>query len=379
MRIAFTVLSALLLLAACGSQQEETVTETDSPDTLELAVTDTIGVLMGDSTLMFGSISWAEHHPDGNILILDGMKSQISVFSPDLELEAVHGRHGSGPGEFQYPRYFAVLSNGNIAVSDWGAHTVTILNPDFTYLETVEGFYPIAPAEIVPGAMEGYVGGGMDLLPSDSEAGFDGSTYVGLWLNESEPVVRYESFPLDVTVESNGEETDVNVDNVDGVFDTDPFGNVYVAIRSDSTYTINRYTPEGELDLTIDREWERIEKTEEELQREILIESHSRSDEGGSSTNTRQELDLYPWHNAISVITTDENGYLWVGQGYTSYPVFRVFDPTGELVRIVSIPDLDGVYGLDYSFRHGLLAYDYAPEDYPKVYLLEPIGGEVLP
>lgn len=46
---------------------------------------------------------------------------------------------------------------------------------------------------------------------------------------------------------------------------------------------------------------------------------------------------------------------------------------------IVSIPDLDGVRGLEFPLRNGLLAYDSAPDDYPKVYLLASVNGEELP
>ena len=362
--IAFSI---VLLAAACGTPDEPQVTEAAPADTLVLSVTDTIGVLMGDSTLMFGMISGACYNPLGNILILDAMKACLSVFSPQGELLEVHGRNGSGPGEYHYPRYFAVLADSSIAIADWGVNTVTILDPDYSYRETIEGFYPVAPAYIRSGTGSGFVGGGMELHPSDSEAGYNGTTFVGMWEGGYEPSLKYREFPLDITVESNGEDASVNVDNVDAVLETDILGNVYVAVRTDSTYRIDRYTPEGVLDLTIEQEWERIAKTEEELQEEVLIESHSRHDDGSTSAHMRTEEDVYPWKNAISTINTDDNGNLWVGQGYTSMPVFNVYDTRGELIRVVSIPDLNGTRGIEFSFRNGLLAYDSAPEDYPKV------------
>ena len=371
MKITVIAFSLILFAAACGTPDEPQVTGPAPADTLVLSVTDTIGVLMGDSTLMFGSISGACYHPDGTILILDAMKACLKVFSPDCELLAEHGRNGSGPGEYQYPRYFAVLADSSIAIADWGVNTVTILNPDYSYRETIEGFYPIAPAYICPGRGSSFVAGGMKLQPSDSEAGYDGSTFVGLWDGGSESTVEYTSFPLDIQVESNGESVSVNVDNVDATLTTDIYGNVYVAVRTDSTYRIDRYTPEGVPDLTIEQEWTRIAKNEDELQEEVLIESHSRHDDGSTSAHMTTVEDVYPWKNAISTLNTDDNGNLWVGQGYTSMPVFNVYDTRGELIRVVSIPGLDGVRGLEFSLRNGLLAFDSAPEDYPKVYLLE--------
>lgn len=374
MKTAFVGFSFILALiaTACGPREETPSDGSESVDTLHLSVADTIGVLMGDSTLMFGTISNACYHPDGSILVLDGMKAGISVFSPQGDLLAVHGRKGSGPGEYQYPRFMTVLADGSIAVSDWGVNTLVVLNPDFSYRETIEGFYPVAPGFLCAAADSGYVAGAMRLQPSDSEAGYEGCTFLGWWNESNEPSFEYLEYPLDISVESDGENTSVNVQNVDAVFDTDPAGNVYVAIRSDSTYRIDRYTRNGVLDLTITQDWQRIAKTEEELQREIIVESHSRSGDGSTSSRMRSEEDVYPWHNAISVIKTDDQGNLWVGQGYTSMPVFHVYDSSGKLTMVVSIPELEGVTGLDYSFRNGLLAYDYAPEEYPKVYLLEP-------
>ncbi len=103
----------------------------------------------------------------------------------------------------------------------------------------------------------------------------------------------------------------------------------------------------------------------------MLNEGLSRSDEGSTTVRREEIEDVDPFHLAIGTLSTDWNGNVWVGQGYTSIPTFEVYDEAGALLKVVTIPDLEGVRGLRFCFLNGMLAYDYAPIDYPKIYLLD--------
>ena len=52
-------------------------------------------------------------------------------------------------------------------------------------------------------------------------------------------------------------------------------------------------------------------------------------------------------------------------------PDCRLYNDAGVLLRAVTIPELEGIRGLQFCFLNGMLAYDYAPVDYPKIYLLD--------
>jgi hypothetical protein len=67
-------------------------------DTVEVRVADTLGVLAGDSTLVFGTITQASWGDDGNLYVLDGQLSRLAVFGPGLGFERFVGRLGAGPG-----------------------------------------------------------------------------------------------------------------------------------------------------------------------------------------------------------------------------------------------------------------------------------------
>jgi hypothetical protein len=163
----------------------------------------------------------------------------------------------------------------------------------------------------------------------------------------------------------------VNVNNADCVWDSDHDGVVVFAVRSDSTYCVEMFDIEGNTTVIVEKAWERIAKTEEELALGELNESMSRSDDGGTVVRREEAEDVAPYHIAISTLNFDTEGNIWVGQGYSSVPTFEVYDMEGNRLKIVKIPELEGVRGLRFCFQGGSLAYDYAPLDYPKVYLLD--------
>jgi len=78
--------------------------ETDSNPGI-LSVEDSIGIEMGDSNYVFGSVRRVEVHPDGSILVLDWIKCTIFQFSPSGEFIRYIGRRGEGPGEFLQPGF----------------------------------------------------------------------------------------------------------------------------------------------------------------------------------------------------------------------------------------------------------------------------------
>lgn len=332
-----------------------------------LAVTDTIGVLYGDTAREFGAITDAQMTPDGRLMVLDGLKARLSIFDREGRLLRTLGRQGSGPGEFQYPRNFAQLSDGGLAITDWGGASVSFFDDSLAFEGWLQGFYPTAPVGIRPTLDGDYVGGCITLA---SGGDYSGESYIGRWSDGMQPDRVYLSHTLAIELVQVGEDVAVNVDPVEVVWDTDPSGNLFTAVMCDSLYEVVGFTPQGDTLLVIRRSWERVPKTAEELEREVYGESLSRSDEG-TSVNRREAPDPYPFHNAISSIRCDSLGRIWVGQGWTPIPTFEVYSPDGELELVAAVPDLEGVTGLNFDFLNGSLAWDFAPLDYPKVYMLE--------
>jgi len=369
MRYFMFVFMVIAAGSGCGNLRSDPVEVEDasSPDTAVFVITDTLGVLMGNEPLQFGSIADVEFSASGDIMVLDALKGKITVLTPSGEPVETIGGHGAGPGEFQYPNSFAQLYDGRIIICDFSGASLSFFNPDHSFSNALSGFYMIPPVFPCAGPDGSYYAGCMEIRAGGETEIPTGESFLGLYSEGMEPDLVLVSHPLQITVA----EGDVNVDNVQAFWDSDSEGNVFWAVSDDSTYVLVGMSPDGIEIMRVEKEWERVEKSEEELQMEIYQEGLSRSDEGSSTVNRNQVIDPYPYHPAIAGVYVDDQNRIWVEQGYTPCPVFEVYSPSGELIRIASIPELAGVDQLRYCFHGGFLAYDVAPDDYPKIYLLD--------
>ena len=133
-------------------------------DTLIIAVTDTIGVEMGDSSYVFGMLMEVAHGADGNIIALDMNRACLSVYSPDGEFISSIGSPGPGPGEFLIPIGFAVMADGGIAVSDAVARNISFFDAEGVFREVMDGFFPTPPMSIEGCPDGGFVGQSMSMV-----------------------------------------------------------------------------------------------------------------------------------------------------------------------------------------------------------------------
>lgn len=362
------LLLSLAAAVSCGAPGGGPASgEETSVDTFDLQVTDTLGVLLGDSSEMFGTISQAGYDHLGRLLVMDGARACIFVYSPQGGLTATIGRSGSGPGEFLYPRHFALLDTGGMVVCDWGAGQIVFFDSTYTYEDQISGFYPSIPMGAVPGPGGTYIASMIELEMEGEEP--TGTNTISRWGRAVEPEMDYVAWPIRIAAEANEGEVQIRIENTRLTWASSADGRLYIALQSDSTYRVEGYSPDGTLAVVMERPWERVPKTPEQMEEEVLRESLERTD-GSASVNRRPEADPSPWHVAIGSLGVDDEGNVWIEQGCTDTPTFEIRSPSGELLRVATIPGLAGVAGLRYSFRNGMLAYDSAPEDYPKVYLL---------
>lgn len=366
LQIILLVFSAVI---SCGGSEEgNVITSETGPDTIEVTVSDTLGLLFGDSAYVFGTITQASWGEDCNLYVMDGQLCRIAIFSPHRELVGYIGRPGSGPGEFQYPQSFAFLDDGGLVVADWGTGSIIFFDSTLNFTHLLTGYYPSSPRYLVPGpGGNSYVALCMEL--DDGGDVITGRSFIARYGQGMEPEHIYDSWPLMITAYGDPEDPDLSIGRVDHDFDTDLQGTVYLAERDDSTYLVEAFPADGSVDTLVMKTWERVEKTREQLERQFYEEGRSTGTEGGRISR-RTIDDIYPWLNAIGSVDVDGNGDIWVGQGYTDMPTFEVYSPSGELRFIAVIPELEGARGLEYCFRNDYLAYDRQPEDYPKVYFL---------
>ena len=365
------VLTAAFLFLSCGGEDVpgEPVGGV-STDTLLIAVVDTIGLDMGDSLYVFGSLMQAGFLPGGEILALDMQRGYINVYTPEGSHLGTIGAHGPGPGEFEIPTSFAVLPDGGVAVTDIVGRDVSFFDSARSYTRVLSGF-SFGPPNNIKGCPDGSMIG-QTMTMTFSEETVEGSQDLARWddLTSTEPSHIYSSFPIDLTVtedQGTSVRTGPTIDYAVG-----PDGNIAIVETSDTLFSLRLLDPEGSELMALYEERERVPMTQEEIDAGALGLSVIITD-GSASASTNRIEDTYPYRNIISSVGIDAENQIWIELGYGDRPFFQIFDHSGELLSTVLVDaDFDNLNRPSFVISPaGMLAFDRDPLDYPKIYLLE--------
>ena len=368
----YSLLFAVLLgLSGCGTPGEavEPVDVVAEPETLHIAIVDTIGVELGDSSFVFGTLMQVGHTPDGHILALDLQRGFINVYSQNGEHEGTIGRHGPGPGEFEVPLAFAVFPDGGIAVTDIVGRDISFFDSQFEYIDQLGGF-AFGPPMSIRGCPDGsLVGQHMSMEFTDE--GVEGSQDLSRWddLTLTEPAYTYLSNEISMTLDDQGAQVRAgpSIDYMVG-----PDGSIAIVEISDTLFSLIRLSPDGEELLSIVEERDRVPRTQEELDAGALALGIIITDGTASASSDRVE-DIYPWRNIVASVGIDAESRIWVELASEDSPVFSVFDYSGNLLFTAVVDaDFDNINRPDFVVEpDGFLAFDRDPLDYPKIYILE--------
>ncbi len=366
-----TIIASALFLAACGAENPATRISTEELEQyVSLVKTDSIGVELGDSTLVFGAVEGVVTGPDGNIAILDRAACCIRVFSPDGEfLRQISGK-GNGPGELMSNAFLTITEYGTLLVTGDGGEVLGIHAFDYTTGEWL-GSEPSFGSP--PTCLEGASGNTYMRKNLD----FDGSSgepmlVVTITLSEfgtEEPLVTFmeETVPFDPTDMAS------MVSLVWFGYDlaSDFNGHYYVAPRSSEEAVIYAYDSTGSELYALELDLEPVQRTEEELETETLILTAKAAAMGDDIP----VLEPDPWKPMIRGLEVEGHRNLWVLLGGSVQPRFRVFSPDGEFLYSASVsgeqPDGDS---WTFSFKGGLMtAWAEEPsEGFQKIWILTP-------
>ncbi len=374
MNARFFVLASVpvMIMYGCGEPHAATETDSDPVNSIphhDLIIADSIGVELGDSNYVFGSIEAVSHAENGNILVLDRAACTVLEFTPEGDFIRRMGRRGSGPGEFLNPLAMTRLGDGRIAVLDSNLGGMFTFFPDGTY----EGLALEMMGEPVlflsPSAGNTFIGTRNSWARENDE--FICTAVVACYgLGDEEPLQIFwqNSFPWDFQ--------DITPLIKNSYFArtwaSDRDGNVFVAPRSSDVYSISGFYPNGEESVTIEMEMDPVAKTRSEIEEEAYFWNRRAENMGAQGPFTYQP-DENRW--MIHSMGIDGEKRLWVRRGTETVPTFDVFDLQGDLLFTASIPDVSGERGLFWEVKFdefGILAYSLDPsEGYQKLYLLE--------
>jgi len=249
------LIAGMLLLAACGSQGQETepteagadpgqetaaTEEYSLPEAdVYLTVSDSIGVEIGDSNYVFGAITGAMFAPDGNIAVLDIQKIRVSMFDPEGKFLTSIGRQGSGPGEFLLPSGFTFLPQGDLIVSDGMGGKLVRFDSTYAHTDDLAGFFPSPPAMLAGVGPDALIGMKPDFV-QDETGMYMGFTVARWEWGQAEPSVVYcsEMEPFDPSDLSSVGESIV-------FFGAAPGTPVFTSPMSSEEYAITAWDADG--------------------------------------------------------------------------------------------------------------------------------------
>jgi hypothetical protein len=365
-------INLLLLIGGCQRPEAVLIGTNDGTETgfagFTITKVDSIGVELGDSNLVFGTIIDADFLSDGRIVLLDVIKKRVSVFSPDGDFLTSFGTEGSGPGEFMEPASIAVLTDGGICVSDVMSNKLVFFDTDFCYRKEVSGFYIQSPSSIESGSDGSAVGFQMHYF--NEEDNFLIGSRVAKWTDSSDPELEYTSRynPF-----RPGEGVTIPV----FTFATGEDGSVYCAESFEDEYTVTKFNAEGDTVFCIQEPYTPMHRTEEEMACAhwgYMLNTPGFDSDDRRAIRSTWEID--PIRGAVKSIHIDGEERLWVatGRGEHPSPQFEIYDSSGNHIYSYTTnlpPEMRWGYWKLVFGGNRFLAFDNNPEDYSRVFIYE--------
>ena len=366
----------VLAAAACGNGQPDPVIDQHAEDTgitIELLFIDSIGVELGDSNYVLGSIEASSHTVDGNILILDRPACCVREYTTGGEFVRQYGRRGTGPGEMVNPLSMTRLTDGRIVILDMQTGGLHAFSPEGEWLGVTAEIINEPILWISPAESNTFVGTHNTFEVEDGQMLV--TAVVGKYESDSkEPIRTYweNTFPfdfVDFTVL-------INEAYFANVFTSDREGNVFLAKRDTEEYSITRFDVNGEVFVEFGLDIPMAEKSEQEIIEEAEF-WNTRARNMGANAQLNYLPNPFRWK--IHSMGIDDQQRLWVRRGTEETPTLDVFDYEGNHLFTAELPGITGSPGLYWEVHvdeEGILAWSLDPLDgYQKLYILELAGG----
>ncbi len=381
MKKKFSLICTFLLLAllACGDNTEPAEAQTDDSQTSVegttgpalpgidhwLAITDSIGVEMGDSNLVFGQIVDAQFLPDGNIAVADMQKNKISIFTAEGEFVTAVGRKGSGPGEYLMLSTFEVTEDGGFIVPDVMGGKLNFYDSEYSFTDAMTGFFPTPPMMISS------VDGGFVGLKPEFEQGED-EMHMGmgiyLWTDSAAADVEYARNMILFDMNDLAATVKTMV-----FFDTDRNDNVLSAPYSTEEYIITSQSPDGEQRWQIVEDFPRVKKSDEEIAEEQEL-IRSRMVAAGTPAEMADLFQIEEYKVFVGQLEVDNMNRLWVLSSVYDTAVYRIYDcETGEFLFTAALRADEAHEDMVPSISdYGITGLDAYSDEWSRVYIIQP-------
>lgn len=357
-------LCAALCCISCQGRSPAAASSPDNRETdvFRLEVVDSIGIESGDSCYVFGDATSADFTSDGGIVILDGVNCRVSFFDSTGEFSSSLSIQGQGPGEFNSPTFLKTLPGGGYLVFGQEEKKICLYDSRMNLLD--ERLFTdaarLGPYKVYPLSDTSFVAN-FSILSADWDSV---STDILLLCGDSTTTITSRSAPYDP---DNQWQRSTGM-----VFTTAPDGSILVANISTEEWRIARFDQTGLLLGSIERDYEPIRKSDEQISDEMELARQRYLNGTGSLVGFNYQPDEYL--PSIREIQVDSLNRVWVRRGGYLEAVYDVMTPDGEdlFTATFSPPPWHSCFTWNLKIGTGeYLVRPYNPEDYPLVYRLE--------
>ncbi len=360
----FTIFLFLLVLSACEQEIAPTETVVLAADTLHFLVPyDSIGVELGDSTLMFGSIWGTAFTADGRIAVLDKSLGGVRFYTNEGVYLSSFIPKGEGPGEFISIDRISFSGDGSFYLASMYDRKVALFDSDNNLVREIMFDNPFRAG---PGRLSCFPGGGFvsDNMIMDAE-GEAFHTDVALYTTMNEPDLVYRRRSVPMSEQMNARHLTAMK------FAVSSDGRVFIADYVWQEYQITCFSPEGDSLFSFGMPNYQPEAKSDSLlayQTERALEQYRNY--YGSEEGFNFEPEPY-WYPATS-IQIDSDNRIWVrGEQHTENA--DIFDENGNYLYSLELkaPAWQGYDAWNMRISpFGILADPRNPEMYPVVYML---------
>ncbi len=380
-RIAFRGLAILVLVAsatACGGskatmQEIDGILHVMNPadplrPNMNIEITEyiRIGEDDGEDDYIFPGITGFIADETGSTYLLMQQDDDVRVFNPDGVYSHRIGRQGQGPGELFQAATINFGPDGNVWVANAGAPKITIFDRAGLYLRDIR--FSLIPPLMVQTTSDGFMGlyvQPRQIVPNEV---FEITYQLRRFSAEGDTLNTLFSTKIQM---------DVSDLQLGGLQDQIPFytiddqDRVWQTRARTDVFEVNVWNPDGSLDRVIEKEFERIRKSEQEIEeeREMVMRLITAQAGGQLPEGVNIDFDPEPFRPATGLPYFDPRGYVWVQvtkEGTHNANEFDLFNLEGEYQRRVLLPGVNNPVWLSFSGDR-LFVQEGDPEVTPQV------------
>lgn len=323
------------------------------------------------SSAEWGSVVGLRRLTSGRIAVVDGLKHEVSVYSPDGRHIRTSGRTGDGPGEFRIVMPPLECSRDSIFVWDPASSRVTVFDEDGEYARDfnqanvfvkVPATLPLRPADLQCTTAGVFVAKAriMNIMPQGIGP-IRVNVQVGIVTEPGGKGVTIGPFPGDARYFSGSSLGPQPL----GTRTVMAAGSDRVYVGTGDSYDIEIFSFDGMKKGAVRDDVERVPLTGDLL--EEFVES--RPDASRRFLTSLEYPKLLP---AYSDLRVDSEENLWVRQypvPGTAHDIWRVYGQRGVLLATVGVPDGFRVFDIDADYVLGTIRDEF-DVDHVRVYRL---------